>query len=182
MRSLACRADVSLNQVGLLYGNIEVFLVGELDLDIITLTDAVYFLKDSYSVVHMNHIVAFMKLDKAVQGRCLRVLKSLYYLLLSSEDFVFAEDDELLASDRKTSGHLAHYVLNILKVAEHCLKTLLLNFSGDADVDLPSVAAKTLQILFEECEIAKIRPGSVYLEAIGVGILAQDIQNRHRSV
>ena len=99
MRSLPCRAYISLDQIGLLDGNIEVLLVSKLYLDVVTFAYPVYLQEDSDSVVHMNDVVAFVKLDEAVQSGTLGVLKGLYYLLLTPEDFTFTEDNKALAAN-----------------------------------------------------------------------------------
>ena len=97
--SLPCRAYVALDKVCLLDRNIEVLLVRELDLYVITLPHPVYLQEDTDTVVHMDDIVAFMQFHKAVQGRTLGVLECLYNLLLSPEDLALAEDYEAFASD-----------------------------------------------------------------------------------
>ena len=99
MRSLACGSDVPLDQVRLFDRDIEVLLVGELDLYVVPLTDAVDLQEDSDSVVHMHHVIALVKLHEAVKGRGLSVLQGLDDLLPASEYLVLTEDDELLASD-----------------------------------------------------------------------------------
>ena len=181
MRSFAGRSYVPLDQVGLLDGHIEVFLVGVLNLDVVTLTHTVDLQKDSDTVVDVYDVIAFMQLHEAVQSRALGVLQGLYNLLLAAEDLALTEDDEAFASYGESSGKIACFVVYARKITQHRLQTLSLNVCGNEDIDVPSVRNQAFEVLFEEREIAEIGARSVYVESEGTAALAADVKNGHRT-
>ena len=150
---------VALDEVRLLDGDVQVFVVGVAYLDVVALRTAG--LRPLYpdelpdTVVDMHDVVAFLQVDEAVYRLALDLDDCLATYSAPVEDLLVKDHEELPVVDGEAVRHVADRDVHSGIVDEYVLHPLLLDEARHDDMHRPSVLQHALQVLLEERDVAE---------------------------